>query len=680
MRYCLGIDIGNSVVTAAVADRSGVETVGLGRQSSSMPALVHVTPDGTILTGDDAVRATDLEPTWSARMLARRLDDPASIQLGERACEVADLLSAVLWDVLDRVATLRGAAPEHVVLTRPGCAGPTWTGSAGGGRRQGGSTGCDDDHGPTRPVAPGSRTPAARAPGSRSTTSVAAPSRPPSLRADAQGVELVCPPDGAPQLGGAELDDLVHDYLDTRLDGALTRWDPRTREGARARDRVLAACATAKETLSTERRRRGDVAAAVGHPAGAVLHREEIDALFRRPVADTVAALRRVLDAAGERPGVLVLTGGSARIPLVTALDPGRDRARRPHRARAGRGGGVGRGAARQQAGGRRDARSRTGATARGPEPRRPAVGSERVRSERVGSEGAGSGSPIRGVGSAGAATTPRVGRRPDARRIVAGPLAHPSAQLRAGRTVRGAAPGRPPHASPTRSSAHTNPQLRLPVHAQQAPAAARSPAPRPRPGPCPPAPVPPAPRPGAAAPRRASPPARTASAPPAAAASRRRSACPARSRRACRASAEPGGSPDGLLPRPSPSSCRPRAAHRVRAARRADDRVRAHSACTPPVAPPVPRGRLQQAHLRSLRRPLRGRSAAPPPPAPPAEPWPPSAGPPPAPPRRPLPRRPPPRPPPTGTPTATRAGATRRSGARSPSRSRCSLSSSRSW
>ena len=318
MRYCLGVDIGNFAVTAAVADSSGVETVGLGRQSPRMPALVHVTPDGTILTGDDAVRATDLEPTWTARLLCRRLDDPAPIQLGERTCEVTDLLSTVLWDVLDRVTTLRGGAPEHVVLTRPATLGPRGRDllAAAAGR-----AGRPDATTTTAPLACGTWFARAGRPGSRFAvydfgggaveTAV--------LRADAQGVELVGPPDGVPRLGGVELDELVREHLDTRLGGALSRWDPRTREGARTRDRVLAACATAKETLSTK----GVAEVMLPLPSGTrriLLHREEIDALFRRPVTDTVAALRRVLDAAGERTGVLVLTGGSARIPLVTAL------------------------------------------------------------------------------------------------------------------------------------------------------------------------------------------------------------------------------------------------------------------------------------------------------------------------------------------------------------------------
>ena len=265
MRYCLGVDIGSSAVTAAVADSSGVETVGLGRRSPRMPALVHVTPDGTILTGDDAVRATDLEPTWTARLLCRRLDDPAPIQLGERTCEVTDLLSTVLWDVLDRVTTLRGAAPEHVVLTRPAALGPRGRDllAAAAGR-----AGRPDATTTTAPLACGTWFARAGRPGGRFAvydfgggaveTAV--------LRADAQGVELVGPPDGVPHLGGVELDELVREHLDTRLGGALSRWDPRS-AGGRAHARSGAGRVRHGEgDALDQRRRRGDLAAAVGHP------------------------------------------------------------------------------------------------------------------------------------------------------------------------------------------------------------------------------------------------------------------------------------------------------------------------------------------------------------------------------------------------------------------------------
>lgn len=317
MRYSLGVDIGNSAVAAAVADGAGVETVCLGRHTPSLPALVHVTPDGAILTGDDAERATELEPTWTARLLYRRLDDPAPIRLGERTCEVTDLLSAVIRDVLGRVTTLRGGPPDHVVLTRPGALGPRGqdrlaVAAARAGRPDATMT--------TAPLACGTWFAEPGPPGRFAVYDFGgAAFEAAVLRGGAQGVELVCPPDGVPNLGGVELDELVRGHLDTRLNGALTRWDSRTREGSRARDRVLAACATAKEMLSTQ----SVAEVTLQLPSGnrlCRLRREEIDALFRSPVAHTVDALQRVLATADVRPDVLVLTGGSARIPLVTAL------------------------------------------------------------------------------------------------------------------------------------------------------------------------------------------------------------------------------------------------------------------------------------------------------------------------------------------------------------------------
>jgi hypothetical protein len=92
-----------------------------------------------------------------------------------------------------------------------------------------------------------------------------------------------------------------------------------TREGAHTRDRVLAACARAKETLS----RQEVVEVTVPLPSGGrriLLLRTEVETLFRRPVVGTVEALQRALVAADAHTDVVVVAGGSARIPLVTTL------------------------------------------------------------------------------------------------------------------------------------------------------------------------------------------------------------------------------------------------------------------------------------------------------------------------------------------------------------------------
>ncbi len=365
MRYCLGVDIGNSAVTAAVADGAGVETVVLGRHSAKLPALVHVTPDGTILTGDEAVRATELQPTWTARMLSRRLDDPAPLQLGERTCEVTDLLSTVLWDVLDKVTTLRDGPPDHVVLDAPRRAGATRTGSAGRGRRPGGTAGRDDDHGPTRlrHLVCRRRTP----------------------RRPVRGVRLRCgrvrgrrPAGGR---GGRRARRAARRRCASRRRRAgragarASRHPPQRRAhpvgpahprgGSHARPRPRRVRGREGDALDAARGR-GDLAAAVGHPPDQAAPRGD-----RRALPPSRRGHRRgAAPGAGHRGHASRRSrphGGLRADPAGHGLAPGDDRASRPHRARAGRGGGVGGGAARQPACGCGGARPGPGATARRP-------------------------------------------------------------------------------------------------------------------------------------------------------------------------------------------------------------------------------------------------------------------------------------------------------------------------
>nr|MBA3907172.1 Hsp70 family protein [Pseudonocardiales bacterium] len=323
MRYCLGIDVGNSTVVAAVADNSGSETVKLGVRTPGIPSIAHVTPDGSVLTGDAAVLADTLEPARTARLLCRRLDDPAPIVLGERTWDPTDLLASVLGDVLAHVTAVRGGPPDHVVLVRPAVLGPVGTARftdavARAGRPDASTT--------TAPVAcatwligngllrPGGRIAVYDFGGGTFEAGV--------MRRTTRGVDDVGPPNGIARLGGADLDELVRQHLESGPVGALGRWDLRVPPGARMINKALGACRSAKEALSSD----GSAEVAWQLPGGThryVLRRQEIEALFRKPVNDTVEVFTGVLSAARTRPDELdavALSGGSARIPLVTAL------------------------------------------------------------------------------------------------------------------------------------------------------------------------------------------------------------------------------------------------------------------------------------------------------------------------------------------------------------------------
>ena len=61
-RYALGIDVGSTSVSAAIArpgegDRATLSTVPLGKTAEAMPSLVYVDDAGDLLTGEDAARA-----------------------------------------------------------------------------------------------------------------------------------------------------------------------------------------------------------------------------------------------------------------------------------------------------------------------------------------------------------------------------------------------------------------------------------------------------------------------------------------------------------------------------------------------------------------------------------------------------------------------------------------------
>jgi len=73
LRYGLGVDLGTTTVGAAVLGPEGVEPVVLGERSVVLPAVVHVTPDGALLTGDAAERRAAYAPQCTARSLRRAL-------------------------------------------------------------------------------------------------------------------------------------------------------------------------------------------------------------------------------------------------------------------------------------------------------------------------------------------------------------------------------------------------------------------------------------------------------------------------------------------------------------------------------------------------------------------------------------------------------------------------------
>ena len=119
MAFALGFDLGTTYTAAAVWRRGAAEMVGLGTHGHVIPSVVHLRSDGELITGEAAVRRSLTEPGRTAREFKRRLGDPTPILLGNTPFAAADLMTALLRDVLAAAGEREGGSPAAVALTHP---------------------------------------------------------------------------------------------------------------------------------------------------------------------------------------------------------------------------------------------------------------------------------------------------------------------------------------------------------------------------------------------------------------------------------------------------------------------------------------------------------------------------------------------------------------------------------
>ncbi|GAB6903772.1 Hsp70 family protein [Kineosporia succinea] len=326
MSYGLGIDVGTAFTAAAVSRGGPVRTLRLGRRSPLMPSVVRALPDGTLAAGTGEGGAE-----IAAHLFRRRLGDSAPMSVGETSSTPAELMTALLTGVLERVKARLGGPPDRVVLTCPAGWGPyrreqfaEVTRRAGlsrdrvtlitdaeavvvhhhGGRPSGGPA----------PIA------VYDAGGSTFDATVIRTVRVENAEAGPIGVLGV--PESLEWFGGVDLDDAVMTHLDRAADGAVGLLDPARPEDTAALRRLREACVRAKESVWEA----GSVdidAPGLGRSRPVTLTREALQAWLRPPLEAGLPVLRRVLDSVGVRPadlGEVLLVGGTARIPLVATM------------------------------------------------------------------------------------------------------------------------------------------------------------------------------------------------------------------------------------------------------------------------------------------------------------------------------------------------------------------------
>lgn len=321
----LGIDFGTSNTVAMVRTGTGRARPLLFDGSPLLPSAVYLNPDGRLLVGRDAERSARLDPARFEPNPKRRVDD-GTVLLGDQELPVPQVVAAVLrhvateahrqlggcdelrlshpaqWGERRRTILVEAARaaglPNPVMIAEPVAAASYYTAVLGGTVPPGRSVAIYDLGGGTFDATVVRRTPG--------------------------GFEVLAE-HGLADLGGLDFDQALVEHLgrgysDTRTQLWSSVVAPTDAGQRRQRALLYDDVRGAKEMLSRT------TSADVHLPAleiDAHITREELDALIRPQLAQTVACLRQTIAVARLSPADLVgifLVGGSSRIPLAAHL------------------------------------------------------------------------------------------------------------------------------------------------------------------------------------------------------------------------------------------------------------------------------------------------------------------------------------------------------------------------
>ena len=325
MTYRLGVDLGTTWTAAAIWEAGKAAIFPLGQQRAAIPSVVLLRADGTVLTGEAAIRRAISEPERVAREFKRRIGDPTPIIVAGTPYPAEALTARLLRSVIDQVATQQGRAPEQVVISHPAnwgayklelltdiarradldpaeCAFITEPEAAAisyaSRQRVGiGQNACVFDlGGGTFDVALLQRTPV--------------------------GFAILGRPDGIERLGGIDFDAAIYAHVTSNLGQHYTELDPEDPLTLSAIARLRQDCVEAKEALSADT----DTTIPVllpNYQTEMRLTRAEFEQLIRPPLLDTIETTRRAIASAGLETSEIhhvLLVGGSSRIPLISQL------------------------------------------------------------------------------------------------------------------------------------------------------------------------------------------------------------------------------------------------------------------------------------------------------------------------------------------------------------------------
>ena len=323
MTYALGVDLGTTYSAAAVHRGDRPRIVELGVRSASIPSVVFLRDDGTMLSGDAAQRRAAGEPRRVAREFKRRIGDPTPILLGGSPYSAEALSARLLRWIVDHVAEREGGAPDAITVTHPANWGPYKTDLLEHAVRLAGlgsavlltePEAAVRHYASQERVEVGSVIAVYDLGGGTFDAAI--------LRKAEIGFEPLGRPEGIERLGGIDFDAAVVDHVVRSLDGMVDALEGDGAGALQALARLRQECVDAKEALSSDT----DVSIPVSLPnvqTEVRLTRAEFEAMIRPSLTDSLDAMRRALASADVTPDqvtAVLLVGGSSRIPLVAQL------------------------------------------------------------------------------------------------------------------------------------------------------------------------------------------------------------------------------------------------------------------------------------------------------------------------------------------------------------------------
>jgi molecular chaperone DnaK len=325
MSYQLGVDLGTTYTAAAIHRDGRAEIFPLGSRSATMPSVVLLREDGSVLTGEPAARRALTEPERVAREFKRRIGDTTPILLGGSPYSAEALMSRLLRRVLTEVAEREGGPPDRVAISHPANWGAYKIDLLHQAARM---ADLEPDavrwvsepecaalfYAHQERVEPGEVVAVYDLGGGTFDAAV--------LRRTDDGFEIIGRPEGIERLGGIDFDAAVFAHVGRALDGLLDELDPQDPSVRATVARLRQDCLDAKEALSSDT----DAAVPVLLPNVSTevrLTRAELEALIRPALADSIDTMHRAMRSAGveaEDVAKVLLVGGSSRIPLVGQL------------------------------------------------------------------------------------------------------------------------------------------------------------------------------------------------------------------------------------------------------------------------------------------------------------------------------------------------------------------------